>query len=84
MATSNTHAKVLKLMQRPTGVTVEELVNKFDLSDPKQARGLVDRVRFKVSHDAKGHYDASRGTKVIRNIASKTFKAHKNLRLSGS
>ena len=81
MATS-VHAKVLKLMQRPKGVTVGELVNKFDLETEKQARGLVDRVRFKVSHDTEGHYDAARGTKVIRNIDKGTFKAHKNLRCS--
>jgi hypothetical protein len=84
MARSSAHAKVLKLMQRPTGVTVEEIVQKFDLENEKQARGLVDRVRFKLSHDKKGHYDANRGTKVIKNVASHTFKAHKNLRLSGS
>lgn len=78
MATS-VHAKVLKLMQRPTGVRVDEIVNKFGLENEKQARGIVDRLRYKVSHDAKGHYDASRGTKVIRNVDRGTFKAHKNL-----
>lgn len=80
MATS-VHAKVLKLMQRPTGVTVSEIVNKFDLESEKQARGIVDRLRYKVAHDKEGHYDAARGTKVIRNVAQGTFKAHKNLRL---
>lgn len=61
-------------MQRPNGASVQHLATVLKLENPKQARGLIDRLRDKVS---KG--DLDRGTRLIKNVGNGTFKAHTRL-----
>lgn len=66
--------RALRLMQRPNGASVQMLTEKLDLESPKQARGLIDRLRDKV-----GKGDAERGLRLIKNVGNGTFKAHTRL-----
>lgn len=84
MTRSNNHAVALKLMKRPQGVTVEKLVEELGLESDKQARGIVDRLRFKVGRQKDGTYDSSVGLRRIKNVGSHTFKADKRLNLHSS
>lgn len=63
--------KALRLMQRPNGATVEMIAEKLELDGTKQARGLIDRLRDKVSNG-----DPERGLRLIKNVGNGTFKAH--------
>jgi len=56
----------LKLMARPNGASVDQIANKLNLDNTKQARGLIDRLRTK-------------GVK-IKNVGNCTFKATRNPR----
>jgi hypothetical protein len=76
---AESHVKALRLMQRPTGVTTEDLVKKLDLESDKQARGIIDRLRFRFGRDKDGNYNTERGLRAIRNVGSHTFKADKRL-----
>jgi hypothetical protein len=81
---AKSHAHALKLMQRPSGVTTEELVKKLDLETDKQARGIVDRLRFRFGRTEDGTYNSDRGLRVIKNVGSHTFRADKRLNLRSS
>lgn len=63
--------RALRLMQRPNGASVQMIVTKLDLDSPKQARGLIDRLRDKVSNG-----EPERGLRLIKNVGNGTFKAH--------
>ncbi len=59
-AVKSNHEVALRLLKRPSGVTVTKLAEVLDLDSEKAARGIIDRLRFK-------------GVKV-KNVASHTFK----------
>jgi hypothetical protein len=66
--------RALRLMQRPTGASVDQLAKVLKLENTKQARGLIDRLREKIADG-----DLERGTRLIKNVGNGTFKAHTRL-----
>lgn len=74
MSAKSNQNRALKLMQRPTGASVEQIAEKLDLEGTKAARGLIDRLRDKVSNG-----DPARGLRLIKNVGNGTFKAHQRI-----
>lgn len=74
MSKTNRQERALRLMQKPGGASVQQLASELKLANIKQARGLIDRLREKVSHG-----DPERGTRLIKNVGHGTFKAHSRL-----